>query len=66
MLLLQHRDGAGSTELCPYMVLDHEHYTTSIPNLKESRPQSAFQGATGYNPNSALAIPNAELARLGV
>jgi hypothetical protein len=28
--------------------------------------QSAFRGAAGYDPNAALAIPNAELARLGV
>jgi hypothetical protein len=28
--------------------------------------QSAFRGAPGYNANSALAIPNSELARLGV
>jgi hypothetical protein len=28
--------------------------------------KSAFAGAEGHNPNAALAIPNAELARLGV
>lgn len=28
--------------------------------------QSAFRGAAGYNATEALAIPNAELARLGV
>jgi hypothetical protein len=28
--------------------------------------KSAFEGAPGYNPNQALAIPNTELAKLGV
>jgi hypothetical protein len=28
--------------------------------------KSAFPGAAGYDPNKALAIPNAEMARLGV
>jgi hypothetical protein len=52
--------------------------TSSVPGAAELRPyggpggghhvpaKSAFTGAPGYNANAALAIPNAELARLGV
>jgi hypothetical protein len=48
---------AGGATLRPYGGPGGGHH---VPAKK------AFEGAPGYNPNTALAIPNAELARLGV
>jgi hypothetical protein len=62
-------------------ILVHNNNGAEIPapnNAAELRPyggsggghhvpaKSGFEGAPGYNPSEALAIPNAELAKLGV
>jgi hypothetical protein len=47
----------GSATLRPYGGHGGGHHVPA---------KRAFEGAPGYNPNTALAIPNEELARLGV
>ena len=49
--------GAGDVALQPYGGPGGGHHVPA---------KSAFAGAPGHNSNTALAIPNAELARLGV
>ena len=50
-------DAASGATLRPYGGPGGGHHVPA---------QSAFRGAAGYDPKVALAIPNAELARLGV
>jgi len=50
-------DAARAVELRPYGGPGGGHHVPA---------KSGFRGASGYNPNEVLAIPNAELARLGV
>ena len=51
------KTAAEAAELTPYGGPGGGHHVPA---------KSAFEGAPGYDPNAALAIPNAEMTRLGV